>query len=53
MIRLHEVCALIDHLAPDPKLPTDEHALGERWPVWDDGAPDLDRHIVRKTTGSD
>lgn len=27
-----------------------KHALGERGPVWwDDGAPDLDRHLARTT----
>lgn len=41
---------MINRLAPDPKLPTDERALGERWPLWDYGAPDLERHMVRKTT---
>lgn len=31
-----------------------KHALGERGPVWwDDGAPDLNRHMVRTTPYAD
>ena len=31
-----------------------KHALGERGPVWwDDGAPDLNRHLVRTTAYAD
>jgi hypothetical protein len=31
-----------------------KHALGERGPVWwDDGAPDLNRHMVKNTSYAD
>lgn len=31
-----------------------KHALGERGPVWwDDGAPDLNRHMAKNTTYAD
>lgn len=43
-----------DEKAARAKVDSAKHALGERGaPWWDDGAPDLNRHMVRNTPYAD